>query len=310
MLQVGQAVVVRGRGLGTVVSVRDDTITVAERDLEPGEESQFEIPIARADDAIRAVATPVEAERALALIALRHERLPAEDRGIAYRRAYKRGDLDEQARMLAAMYGGPAETPERQYQDLIERSVFGELALVLDTSRKALRARIRAAALGEAQPRSLGLADRSDELAAVRVPPIDGFDPIGAFAVDAKIGVGEASAAVVVSAEPGVWLAYAVRDEEVDDFSELVAVHVTRVGEFAELRRRAKKAGKAPFEGAHISIFDEAIVDDRDIVDRMLQAGCEIVDGRSASLGLGGDGVAEVRVVRDGERAICVRVLL
>ncbi|MDX2086302.1 MAG: hypothetical protein SFX73_00575 [Kofleriaceae bacterium] len=236
--------------------------------------------------------------------------MPADERSIAYRRAFKRGDLDEQARMLAAMYRGPAETPERQYQDLIERSVFGELALVLNTSRKALRARIRAAALGEPPPRSLGLADRGNELAAVTVPPIDGFDAIGAFAVDAKIGVGEANADVVLPAEPGIWLAYAVRDEDADDFSELVAVHVTRIGEFAELRRRAKKAGKAPFEGAHMSIFDEAVVDDREVVDRMLQADCEIVDGRSASLGLGGDGIAEVRVARDGDRAICVRVLL
>ncbi len=309
MLQVGQAVVVRGRGLGTVVTVRNDTIIVAERDLERGEESQFEIPVESAGDAVRAIATPGEAERALALIATRSERLPADERGIAYRRAFKRGDLDEQARMLAAMYGGPAETPERQYQDLIERSVFGELALVLDTSRKALRARIRAANLGEPPPRSLGLADRRDELAAVTVPPIDGFDSIGAFAVDAQIGVGEANADVVVPADPGVWLAYAVRDENADYFTELVAVHAARVGEFAELRRGAKIAGKTPFEAAHMSIFDEAIVDDREVVDRMLQAGCEIVDGRSASLGLGGDGVAEVRVARDGERAICIRVL-
>lgn len=309
-MQVGQAVVVRGRGLGTVAAVRDGTIIVAERDLEPGEESQFDIPVERASEAIRVVATLEEAERALVHIATRPERLPADERGIAYRRAFKRGDLDEQAHMLAAMYAGPVETPERQYQDLIERSVFGELALVLNMSRKALRARIRAAALGEAPPRSLALADRRDELAAISVPPIDGFDAIGAFAVDAMIGVGEAHADVTVPAEPGVWLAYAARDENADDFSELVAVHTTRIGEFAELRRRAKRVGKAPFEGAHMAIFDEAIVDDREVVDRMLQASCEIVDGRCASVGLGGDGVAEVHIARAGERAICVRVVL
>jgi RNA polymerase-interacting CarD/CdnL/TRCF family regulator len=302
-MQVGQSVVVRGRGLGTVVAVRDGMIVVAERDLEAGEESQFEIPVERAGDAIRAVATLEEAERALALVATRPERLPAAERGIAYRRAVKRGDLDEQARMLATMYGGPSEAPERQYQDLIERRVFGELALVLKISRKTLRARIRAAALGEAAPRSV-------ELAAVEVPPIDGFDAIGAFAVDAMIGIGEAHADVAVPAEPGVWFAYAARDDDADDFSELVGIHATKVGEFAVLRRDAKTAGKAAFEGAHMAIFDEAIVDDREIVDRMLRARCEIVDGRCASLGLGGDGVAEVRVARAGERAICVRVVL
>lgn len=309
-MQVGQLVVVRGRGLGIVVAVTADVVVVAERDLEPGEESQFEIPADRAAEAIRAVATPAEAERALALIATRPERLPADERGIAYRRAYKRGDLDEQAQMLATIYSGAIETPERQYQDLIERSVFAELALALNTTRKSLRARIRKQALGEAPPRSLALADREAELAAVVIPEIAGFDAVGAFAVDGTIGVGEFRAEVAVPAEPGVWIAYAVRTEDDDDFSELIAVHATRARELELLRQRAKRVGQAAFEAAHMSIFDEAIVDDRELVDRLAQTSCEIVEGRAASLGLGGDGVAEVRAALSGERAICVRVVL
>jgi len=307
-MDIGQTVVVRGRGLGTVTAIRDGVIIVAEQDLRPGEESQFEIPVERAGEAIRALATRDEAERMLALIATKPARPPAGDRSIAYRRAYKQSDLEAQARALAMMYAGPVEAPETQYQDLIEKNVYGELGLVLGLSRKALRAKIRSAALREATPRSLALADRSKELESIALPDVDGFEPIGAFAVDATIAVGEARADAKVAAEPGVWLAYAARDD--DDFSELLAVHQASAADIAKLRKRAKQIGEAPIEGAHIAIFDGAIPGDRDVMDRMYAATCDIIEGRGAALGLGGDGVADVRAVLAGKRAICVRVIL
>ena len=53
----------------------------------------------------------------------------------------------------------------------------------------------------------------------------------------------------------------------------------------------------------------QAVVDDEEFIQRMAQATFDIVDGRGAAVALGGDGVADVRVSRDGKRAICVCVV-
>jgi RNA polymerase-interacting CarD/CdnL/TRCF family regulator len=306
-VHVGQPVVIRGRAIGTLLAIRDGMLVIEERDLEPGEQSVLEVPVEQADKTVRAIASREQAEQAIRILATKPERPPTQERALRYRRAYKGGDLEEQARMLAAIYAGPLEPQERQYIEQLERSVFGELALVLGVSRKSLRAQIRAATRGEAPPRSLGLADRRDELTAIELPHVDGLSAIGAFAVDAAIGVGEYRADVTMPATPGVWFAFAVRSE--DDILELVAVHRDSIAMLTSLRARAERIGRAPIEGAHIAIFDEAIVDDEEIVQRMAQATFDIVDGRAAVVALGGDGVAEVSVVRDGKRAVCVCVV-
>jgi RNA polymerase-interacting CarD/CdnL/TRCF family regulator len=292
-MEIGATVIVRGRGLGTVKEIRDGVLVVDETELKPGEVSQFEVPVASASDAIRSVVTRAEAERMLSLLATKPPRLPiAGDRAAAYRRAYRKGELEEQVRLLAAMYTGKAEPPENQYQERIEKVVYGELAFVLGLSRKALRAKIRTAAKGEAAPRSLALADRRAELELIEPPAAKGFTPIGAFAVDTRIGVGEARPDVIIDVEPGVWLAYA--KQRGDDISALVAIHQSALPELAALAKQAKSVGRAAIEGAHIAIFDEAIMDDQEIVQAMWNATFEIVEGRAAVVALGGDGVGTV----------------
>ena len=143
-VQVGQPVVIRGRAIGTLVAIRDGMLVIEERDLEPGEESVLEVPIEQADKAVRAIASREQAVQAIRILATKPERPPTQERASSYRRAYKGGELEEQARMLAAIYAGPLEPQERQYIEQLERSVLGELALVLGVSRKALRAQIRA----------------------------------------------------------------------------------------------------------------------------------------------------------------------
>jgi RNA polymerase-interacting CarD/CdnL/TRCF family regulator len=305
---LGAIVVVRGRALGKVVAVDERAIFVEELELDPGEESRFEIPLERAGETLRALVTRDEAERVLAILATKPPRPPLAERSLAYRRAYKGGVLAEQARLLAASYVGPVEAPETQYQAQLERAVFGELALALGVSRKTLRARIRAAAKGQAPPREL--ADRSAEVDAIEPPELAGYEAIGAFAVDARIAAGESRAEVVVAAEPGIWLAYAVKTDDDDDLSELVAVHRTKVGELAALCARARHVGSAPIDGAHFAIFDEAIAQDDETMERMQRAIFDIVDGRCAAVALGGDGVAQVHAAFVGKRAICVRATL
>jgi RNA polymerase-interacting CarD/CdnL/TRCF family regulator len=291
-MNVGDQVVLRGYWIGTVTAIRDGVIVVDELDQKPGE-ARFEVPIDRAAEALRALVDRTEAERLIGVLGTKPQRLSTAERAVAYRRAYRRGDLAEQAALLAAMYTGTADVPENQYQERFEKAIYGELALVLGISRKALRARIRSAATGEATPRSLALADRRAEVAAIEIPAAKGLVPIGAFAVDTRIAAGEARADVVVEARLGVWFAYAKQRRD-DDITALVAVHRDSVGELATLAKLAKPVGRAPIEGAHIAIFDEAIVDDQEIVEARWEASFEINDGRAAVVALGGDGVGHV----------------
>jgi RNA polymerase-interacting CarD/CdnL/TRCF family regulator len=290
-MNIGATVVVRGRGIGTVAAIRDGMVLVDEADLKPGEESQFAVAVESVSETIRPIVERAEAERLIGVLGKPGARLPIADRAIAYRRAIRSGDLEAQAKLLASSYIGKAELPEHQYQERLENSVYKELGIVLGISRKQLRAKIRSANRGEAAPRSLALPDRSQEL-DIELPKLKGFKPIGAFAIDTRLAVGEARADVVMLVEHGVWLAYA--KPAGDDFTQLVAVHRDSFDELATLAKQAKAIGRAGIDGAHIAIFDEAVLDDREIVDAMLQATFEIVEGRCAAVALGGDGAADV----------------
>jgi RNA polymerase-interacting CarD/CdnL/TRCF family regulator len=305
-LKVGESVVVRGRGLGTITSIRDSVIQVEEADLDHGESSHFEIDISRADEALRLVVSSEQATLLLPALREPRRRLPTEKRAIAYHQALKRGDLTEQVHLLAAAYQGEQETPERQYLAKLEKRVYGELALALGISRKALAAKIRSATTGAATPRSLALPDRSAELAAAKLPHLRGYEAIGAFAIDRRIAVGEGAAAVALEATPGVWFAYA--HPHGDDYDVLVAVHERSFAQLTSLR--SQKVGVAAIEGAKIAIFDEALVDDPEVIDRMMRSGTDIVDDRAAVLALGGDGSAEIHATVVDGYAVHVRANL
>ncbi|MFT3699280.1 MAG: hypothetical protein QM831_39395 [Kofleriaceae bacterium] len=170
MPKAGDMVVVRGRGLATFLRPADDEVIVKELAPPPGEPAE-EWRVGA--DSIRPVVTPAEATRALALIGQKVERVA--NRAIIYHRAHSKSDLEAAARALAMMYSGPKDVPERQYEERLERDVYGELGFVLGLSRKALRAKIRAQLKGEAAPKSLALADRADEMAALSLPERKGL---------------------------------------------------------------------------------------------------------------------------------------
>jgi RNA polymerase-interacting CarD/CdnL/TRCF family regulator len=306
---VKQWVVVRGRGLGCITKITPSQIDVREADLKPGEHSKFEIPASEADRAMRPVTSADEAQRLLGALAAHVATDSPDDvgdRSIRYRHASKSGELEDQLAALAQIYGrAEPEYPERQYQKLLERAVFGELGHVLGMSRKALQAKVRAQLLGEPAPRSLALADVSAELAATKLPSLAGHRPLGAFAIDRTVAIGEASADVTAPAQPGVWCAYVrMRDGEP---IELVAAHRDVLAELAELA--AEPAGTINSEGATVAVFDAEAADDEEFVDDVLSHGDGIVGQRCAVLNIGGDGSSAVLVGRRGDRAILVRVV-
>ncbi len=311
---VGQRVVLRGRALGVIQSISTTSITIEEADLESGEESQFEVPVERAGELLRPL---VERERAQQLIAQLcsasddPNALPVGQRAVLYRRAHKSGDLNQQAAVLAAIYRRPIpEAPERQYRELLEKTVFQELSHVLGKSRKKIKADIRAATLGQPQPAALNLPDRSAELSRFAcLPPVAGLEPIGAFAVESRIAIGEAHPGVVVEALPGIWLAYSQLGEDGIP-AELVAVHESAVTDIPTLSRKSRMRGEAVAEGATMAIFDATMASDDEFVDEVLTAGEGIVSQRCAVTSSGGgDGRFPVRVAEIGDQAAYVRIV-
>jgi hypothetical protein len=326
----GQWVVVRGKTLGRIQGVVGDLIVIEEADLGKDEASTIEIPTSRAADSLRSMVTADEA-RAL-LDHLCDDRPGAHagsvsERSIAYRRAHKGGDLRHQVDTLAGIYRHPAaDYPERQYRDILETTVFAELAHALGRSRKSVKAVVRAAVLGERPPVHLSLPDPTGLLAAHGDPPdLDGHEPLGAFVVDTSLAIGEAHAEVTTPAARGVWFAYVTgeMDSEEEPYT-LVAIHHAAVTNLIALSKMAKQIGEAIAEGALMAIFDAALIEDDEFVDEVFATACGIVGQRGAVMGTGGDGSFPVFAAFDGgdstsewgcgsiegERAVYVRVVL
>ncbi len=60
---------IEGQALGAIQQITDDAITIQEAELEKGEESTFEVPLANAANAIRPMVTTAEADELLRRIA-------------------------------------------------------------------------------------------------------------------------------------------------------------------------------------------------------------------------------------------------
>jgi hypothetical protein len=209
---------------------------------------------------------------------------------------------------LAAIYRHPKpDYPERQYQDLFEKVIFPELAHALSRSRKAIKADVRAAALGQKAPAALALPDHSAELATVRdLPALAGYEPIGPFFIDTKLAVGEFQADVVIAAENGLWFAYSLGDMDSDEF-ELLAVHHSAIATAAQWKNLAAQIGVVVAEGAKMAIFDAAEAEDEEFIEEMSK-GDGIMGQRCAVISLGGDGQFPVFAATRNNRAACVRV--
>ncbi len=311
--EVGQWLAMKGRGLVQIQALERDAIAVREAELPAGDDSTLSVPSSSADDVLRPVADAATASHLLAELtaaggvdrALARE--TATRRTTAYRGAIKGGDLAEQVAALRSIYRHPdPDHPERQYESPLEKLVFGELAHALGEARKALRARARAAVFGEALPAHLALPDRSAEVAR-ELPPVEGHEAIGAFAIDTRLAIGEGKPDLVLAARPGVWLAY-LRDETGDAPAELVAFHASVAEDLAALRAEAPRAGEVTQEGGTLVLFDAAMVDDPEFFDDVMIA-VGSVGQRAVVVSTGGDGASPVHAaLRDGAAVwVCVR---
>lgn len=311
--QPGDWVVLRGKALGQIKELTAGNIVIDEADLEEGEESRFEVPIASAADVLRSMITAAEAQSMLDQLAKKRptaDKRPMAERSVAYRRIHKSGDIAEQIKTLGAIYGHPhPEQPEKQYSSLLEKVIFPELAHALKRSRKAIKAEVRAAALGQKPPASLALPDHAAQLAKVRkLPALAGYAPVGPFVIDTKLAVGEAHPEVTITAEAGIWFAYTLGDVDSDAF-ELVAFHQSALKSTAQLKEQATEIGEAVAEGAIMAIFDAAEAEDEEFADAVFEKRDGIVGQRCVVVSLGGDGGCPVFVATQNERAVYVRVV-
>lgn len=158
-------------------------------------------------------------------------------RSRVYREALRSNDLERMASTLRQVYAHPEpEYAEEQARPRLEEAVFGELALALDTKVSTLERRLRS----RKAPLTVVL-DRAEEVASHEpLVEVVGLHPIGAFAVEKELAVGEHGRGKVFKAKPGIWYGYASDGEMDDGPDRLVVVHHERVGQIEELGSSAK----------------------------------------------------------------------
>lgn len=310
-MKVGDQCVMRGHGLVRITEIVGKRLTVEPLDLAKGESGGFELDAEQAANTLRELVSAEEARAALAGLAtsaaIADER-DVGDRSIGYRRALKSGDLAAQLTELGAIYRRREEEyPERQYTDGLERTVFAELAHVLNRPRKSLKAEIRGVMLGEKPPASLALPDRKRDLRAAKPPKLPGLRNEGKFAIDTELALGEASAQSTLPALHGVWFAYSHGQVDDDDHYVMI-IHADHIGELATLARAATPCSSINSEGAMVSLCDRAMLEDREFVDAMLEGGGGVHEGRGFSWSTGGDGESAVLATKVDGRTVYVRV--
>jgi hypothetical protein len=189
----------------------------------------------------------------------------------------------------------------------LENVVHAELALVLGKQRRALKAEIRSAVLGEKPPANLSLPDRGAELAAQALPELAGYSALGAFAIDTKLAVGELAAELTLAALPGIWLVYVFGAMD-EDNHHLIAMHRDAIDDLDCIARDASVHGEVTAEAASVSLCDLAQLEDLDFVEATLSEGSGIHGQRCVVWGVGGDGSFPVSAASRNRRIVYVRV--
>lgn len=310
--EAGQWLAMKGRGLVQIQALERDAIVVREAELPADDDSTLSVPRSAAHDVLRPPAGAALARQLLAELTAAGDadraaaRETAGQRMIAYRRAIKDGDLAEQVAALRSIYRrADPDHPERQYEGPLEKLVFAELAHALGEGRKTLRARARAELLGEALPEYLALPDRSAELAR-DLPPVAGHEPIGAFAVDTRLAIGDGAPRLLLEARAGVWHAY-LREESDDVPAELIAIHTSVADDLVALCAAATPAGEVTQESGVLALFDAVLVDDPELLDDVMTT-LGPVGQRAVVVSTGGDGTSPVHAALQDGAAVCVRV--
>ncbi len=203
------------------------------------------------------------------------------DRSRAYREKLQGNDLEEMAATLCGIYRHPApDYPEEHNVDRFEEAVFGEMARVLDEGEAALMREARDAC-GEPFP----VPDRSGEVAAIEpVPELDGYEALGAFALEDRAIAGEAGAGEQLEVVPGVWFAYTYRDAEAEAADKLLCIHAEAFDEIAPLGEQLRKRGNFAIEGASAAVVDARLLDEPSFWSKLAFAETEIVEDRGVQV--------------------------
>lgn len=112
---------------------------------------------------------------------------------------------------------------------------------------------------------------------------------------------------LTLTARPGAWLVY-VNSVDQDQMETIIAVHHQCIDLFFSLPQKEAK-DVLPIDGASMAVTDAWFAEDPDLL-RDLEAGEESIAGRSISIGIGGDGSANVRYREIDGRAVHVEIEL
>jgi hypothetical protein len=320
-MQVGDMVVVRERGIGTLEQADGDAFVVrADAEL------TWTVPRVEGD----LVRPLIDKQGAATLI----DRLTAGDvppvgdktvgaRSVLYRGALERHDIEELTLLLGAMYAqDELSYAEKEHIPAFEKLVFAELGKATKKAKKKLRADIRLAALGEPYPAELRFPSRTRALKAAVLPKGLPGEVLGKIFVEGTLCVGEFGGDYAAEgpkncvggpALAGVWVVWTTFDADAeyddddandDDASDgaLFAAHVDHLGELEALDNQATERGEVPIDGARMSVIDGEFAKDDAFMDDLLDEVWGVVKGRGATIGIGGDGYGEVwATARDGQ---------
>lgn len=304
----GEAVVVRGMGLGTVKSVKDGTWTVRLTD----DDDMVEIRAEKVDALLRRPLTVAEAQVLLDVLGSKEgdpDPRPWGEQYVELQHVLKHGTPSEQATHLQKLYRlRNLDASRQRILDSYEDALLPELASALKKKIGGLRSRLH-----RGQPAFGYQAPVREDDAPIEPPKAvpAGWSQLGAFRVfSGKMAVGElpisehdaiehhgCRATIVGPCRNGEWFAFSRRDDE--GGIEYAVVHRSQLGAVAELPSSVSALGTVMIEGGTLHLLDEEVRDDHRY-QRELESGADPL-GRGVTLDMGGDGPVDVHGASDGE---------
>lgn len=342
-LAAGDRVVMRGRGLGTVVEAQlENNRPFVSVRLDSG--ANLHVAAEDAPAIIQPLWSKEQAERlvARALEPAHPDPRPLDQRAAAFSLAISQGTFEEQIDLVRRFYAGPPAQSftERRWSALLDKSIIDPLAQALDMDPRALTKRIRAAQKNAALPPQTPDSDHPTRPVPVydqAAPKFGGFDYLGSFTCGPALAVGDLTtlaaqgdsrgggsgsgarpgdisgrpAVCVVDTPAGRWHAYAIIDDEDAVVAGMLALHASASDVVAEAIRDTTVETKLTIDSASMVIMDADQRDDPNTSEALhLRVGRAeaLAWGCSCATGHGG-GVFSLRLARiDGHvRLINVR---
>jgi RNA polymerase-interacting CarD/CdnL/TRCF family regulator len=312
----GDAVVVRGTGLGKVKRVGSDgSLDVV---ISDDAADLLELAADVVEKRVRPVLDRAGAERLLQVLALKLGKPDRRAWGEQYadlQKVLRDGDAAPMAARLQRLYRTPKPLPAtvERVINKYEDALLPELAQVLGKSVATLRAELHKdqPAFGFSAP------ERPDNPPAALPKELpSGWKCLGTFRIfSGKLVVGEATERDLEATFPGrsfhTNLNIEVRN---GDWFALVQegawigvfVHVDAMKGFDKQLSKSRELGKVRIEGGTLCVLDKEVRDDRSFQRSQTLAVNEPVQGRGFIVATGGDGVLPVHGVSEGKEVVIV----